>query len=214
MSKQAQNQLKPNHQTCTLKHGPLKEHKSNKEYLLWWEAPCWVAQTDRRTGGKKVYMQSVKSLQVPAFSLWKRISGQTNQLARSWNTVQSVCPRSLLASLKITPSPSPFQSDSFWPHNGRKPHETQSSLSALLAVGMGRGRRASVLLRGSLASSQSRLSFSTAALQRLFRNQSQTPNKQQHTCTNTYWRGATTTRVLRGQSYSSSNLFLNSRSCC
>ena len=35
--------------TCfTLKHRPLEEHKSNKEFLLWSEPPCWVAQTDQK----------------------------------------------------------------------------------------------------------------------------------------------------------------------
>lgn len=44
------------------------------------------SRTDRPDSNrdrKKVYMQSVKSLQVFAISLWKGISGQTNQLARS-----------------------------------------------------------------------------------------------------------------------------------
>lgn len=85
------------------------------------------SRTDRPDSNrdrKKVYMQSVKSLQVFAISLWTGISGQTNQLARSWNTVPSVFPGSLLASLKITPSPPLFQSNSLRLHNVR--HKKQS----------------------------------------------------------------------------------------
>lgn len=119
-------------QTSNLNSNPnhSKSRKATKcSYLDWNQlnligTTLW-SRTDRPDSGrdrKKVYMQSVKSLQVFAFSLWKGISGQTNQLARSWNTVPSVFPGSLLASLKITPSLPLFQSNSLWPHNVRKPH--------------------------------------------------------------------------------------------
>lgn len=123
----------------TIKPNPNPNHSKSRKatkssYFDWNQlnligTTLW-SHTDRPDSNrdrKKVYMQSVKSLQVFAFSLWKGISGQTNQLARSWNTVPSVFPGSLLASLKITLSLPLFQSNSLWTHNLRKPHQTQKA---------------------------------------------------------------------------------------
>lgn len=79
---------------------------SEKEFLLWSE-PTFV-ESHRRSprhdqSEQGIYHNLWNPFRSSAFSLWKGISGQTNQLARSWNTVQSVCPPFSTCLIKNNP---------------------------------------------------------------------------------------------------------------
>lgn len=218
MSKQAQNQLKPNHQTCTLKHGPLKEHKSNKEYLLWWEAPCWVAQTDQmdQTDRREEGIYAICEIPSGPRFLFMEEDQWSNQSA---GKVMKYSPERLsaLAARLIKNNPQPVTIPIWFFLTAQWKKATRDPKQPVGPARSGNGPRTeSISTAQGLAGLLSEPSFIqhsciTASVQEPKSDPQQAAAYMQKQL---YWRGATTTRVLRGQSYSSSNLFLNSRSCC